>query len=222
MKVRIEKQMSESFILAVLLALVGGFLDAYTYVCRGQVFANAQTGNIVKMGMTIVHGEYLKTVRYCMPIIAFCLGIMLTMLIRNYDRHKRYFHWRQIVLFIEMLVMFFVSWIPVGSFSILANIMVSFICAMQAGCFKKVLGKPFSSTMCTGNLRSGTEYFYHAICYHNQAEMKKCMHYCLIILFFVLGVMLGVQLTNVIVEKAILICILPMIIALCIMFKRNT
>lgn len=34
-------QMSESFLLASLLAIVGGFLDAYSYVCRDHVFANA-------------------------------------------------------------------------------------------------------------------------------------------------------------------------------------
>ena len=41
-----KKHISESFRLAAVLALVGGFLDAYTYICRGQVFSNAQTGNI--------------------------------------------------------------------------------------------------------------------------------------------------------------------------------
>ena len=39
-------QRSESFPIGVLLALTGGFLDAYTYVSRGGVFANAQTGSI--------------------------------------------------------------------------------------------------------------------------------------------------------------------------------
>ena len=40
-------QMSESLAIGLLLALTGGFLDAYTYVARGRVFANAQTGNIL-------------------------------------------------------------------------------------------------------------------------------------------------------------------------------
>ena len=40
-------QMSDSFRIGAILAAVGGFLDAYTYLARGQVFANAQTGNIV-------------------------------------------------------------------------------------------------------------------------------------------------------------------------------
>ena len=41
----------ESFFLAVLLTITGGFLDAYTFCCRDQVFANAQTGNVVRVGI---------------------------------------------------------------------------------------------------------------------------------------------------------------------------
>ena len=47
---RAHGQMSESLLLGVLLAVAGGFFDAYTYLCRGKVFANAQTGNIVLSG----------------------------------------------------------------------------------------------------------------------------------------------------------------------------
>ena len=41
---------SESFRLATILALTGGFMDAYSYLMRGGVFANAETGNIVLEG----------------------------------------------------------------------------------------------------------------------------------------------------------------------------
>ena len=43
--------MSESSFLTAILAIVGGFLDAYSYLMRGHVFANAQTGNIVLFGV---------------------------------------------------------------------------------------------------------------------------------------------------------------------------
>ena len=39
---REEIQLSESFSVAIVLAIAGGFLDAYTFICRGGVFANAQ------------------------------------------------------------------------------------------------------------------------------------------------------------------------------------
>ena len=47
-----KRQMSDTFLIAVLLAVVGGSLDAYSYVARGHVFANAQTGNIVPVSYT--------------------------------------------------------------------------------------------------------------------------------------------------------------------------
>lgn len=42
---RRSRQMSESIELGIVLALAGGFMDAYSYMCRDGVFANAQTGD---------------------------------------------------------------------------------------------------------------------------------------------------------------------------------
>ena len=44
-------QISESIELGILLALSGGFMDAYSYIGRGGVFANAQTGNMLLLGV---------------------------------------------------------------------------------------------------------------------------------------------------------------------------
>ena len=48
---RKEIQTSETLKLGILLALSGGFMDAYSYICRGGVFANAQTGNMLLLGV---------------------------------------------------------------------------------------------------------------------------------------------------------------------------
>lgn len=47
------KQMSESMRLGMLLAMSGGFMDAYSYIQRDQVFANAQTGNMLLFGVNL-------------------------------------------------------------------------------------------------------------------------------------------------------------------------
>ena len=46
-------QMSDSFLMSAFIILSGGLQDAYTYCCRDKVFANAQTGNIVLMELTL-------------------------------------------------------------------------------------------------------------------------------------------------------------------------
>ena len=48
----------ESLLIGILLAIVGGFLDIYTYLLKGNVFANAQTGNIVLMGLKIAQSDF--------------------------------------------------------------------------------------------------------------------------------------------------------------------
>lgn len=214
-----NKQQSESLKIAVLLALVGGFLDAYTYCCRDQVFANAQTGNIVKLGMTLARGEYLGTIRYFIPIIAFSLGVLVAMYIRNYNRSR--WHWRQIVLLLEIAIIIVVGFIPVHHVTnIFANILISFLCAMQAESFRKVLGQPFSSTMCTGNLRSSIENLYRAFAHKNFQLLKNTVCYLLVIFSFVIGAYLGVRLTTFFLEKAVLIIFMPFVLAIWMMYHH--
>lgn len=50
---RSSKQMSESIRIGAILAVSGGFMDAYSYIQRDQVFANAQTGNILLFGVKL-------------------------------------------------------------------------------------------------------------------------------------------------------------------------
>ena len=67
MKRSYHGQMSESFVVGILLCLCGGFQDAYTYVCRDKVFANAQTGNIVLLGNHLAQQDWSGAVRYAVP-----------------------------------------------------------------------------------------------------------------------------------------------------------
>ena len=52
-------QISESIRLGAILALSGGFMDAYSYMERGEVFANAQTGNMLLFGVHLSQGDFL-------------------------------------------------------------------------------------------------------------------------------------------------------------------
>lgn len=87
----------ETFRIAALLAVVGGFLDAYTYILRGGVFANAQTGNMVLLGVYAAQGRY-RQAGYCIiPILAFALGVFITEVFKKYFTEKEfniYEHWK--------------------------------------------------------------------------------------------------------------------------------
>ena len=52
-----RKKIYEWLEVGLCLCFIGGFLDAYTYVSRGGVFANAQTGNIILLILGLASGE---------------------------------------------------------------------------------------------------------------------------------------------------------------------
>ncbi|MEG2597568.1 MAG: YoaK family protein, partial [Oscillospiraceae bacterium] len=123
-----SRQMSETFQLGILLAGIGGFLDAYTYICRGGVFANAQTGNIVLLGMRLAERNPMAAVRYVIPILAFVAGVVVAEWIKNKYKNTAKIHWRQIIILIECLVLLGVAFLPqTNESNLLANVMISFV-----------------------------------------------------------------------------------------------
>ena len=215
------RQMSETFLMGTLLALTGGFLDAYTYMSRGGVFANAQTGNIVLLGLNMASGQWSRVIYYLVPINAFVLGIFLAESIRGKCMYNRKMHWRQLVLILEILVLLFVAVLPQGKFDMIANVAVSFICAMQVESFRKVNGNAFATTMCTGNLRSGTERLYRFGRTGEVKELEKSLQYYGIILIFIIGAMAGMWLTKQFAQKAVLFACGMLFLAFLMMFVRS-
>ena len=72
-------------------------------------------------------------------------------------------HWRQLVLLIEIAILTIVGFMP-ESLNMAATVMVSFSCSTQVQAFRKVNGFAYASTMCIGNLRSGTDALSGTVC----------------------------------------------------------
>ena len=104
MKTSHHGQMSESFLTAVFLSLSGGLQDAYTYLFRGKVFANAQTGNIVLLSANLMDGNWERVLHYLVPLCAFALGVLTAEKMRERFREMRTLHWRQLVVLGEGLL----------------------------------------------------------------------------------------------------------------------
>lgn len=186
-------QRSETLAVGALLAVAGGLMDAYTYLCRG-VFANAETGNIVLLAIHAAQGEWSKAGTYLVPIFAFFSGILVAEVLRARRPGKSRFHWRHTVLAVEMVLLTAVSRVPQGQWNALVNVTVAFVCALQVESFRKVRGNPFASTMCTGNLRSGTEALYYGLVRRDREALERSACYFGVIACFILGASLGAAL----------------------------
>lgn len=67
-------QTSESVFIGLTLAVSGGIMDVYSYLWRGKVFANAQTGNVLLFAINLANGNFYSAARYLLPIVAFVAG----------------------------------------------------------------------------------------------------------------------------------------------------
>lgn len=211
-------QMSEALVTALFLTMSGGFQDAYTYCLRGGVFANAQTGNIVLMTSYLFQGKLNKTLHYLVPLCAFASGIFIAEVIQRRYKQIEKIHWRQLVLILEIVLLFIVGFIP-DKLNIIANSMVSLVCAMQVQSFRKVRGNSYASTMCIGNIRSGTE----ALCTYcytgDQSALVVLSEYLAIILTFAIGAGIGSVLTNIFNIRAIWFSCILLAVSFCMMLK---
>lgn len=185
-----KMQTSETFLLSAILAVSGGFQDAYTYNVRDEVFSNAQTGNVVLMSQHFLMGDWMTALHYLFPIVAFAFGVLVAEQIGHKYKYAKRIHWRQIIVVIEMILLFIVGFIPV-KYNMAATMIVSFACSMQVQTFRKVHGYGYASTMCIGNLRSGTESLSVYLRDHQKGALKKAVHYYGIILIFALGAGFG-------------------------------
>lgn len=89
------------------------------------------------------------------------------------------------------IVMLAIAGLLPQSLNVVSNVLMSFACAMQVDSFRKFRGIPCATTMCIGNMRSGTELLcrYHIT---KDPELKrKSLHYYFIILVFAIGAAIG-------------------------------
>ena len=185
-----------------------------------EVFANAQTGNMVLMGQNFAMGNWYLGIRYLLPVLAFALGIYAAEKIRSLYGQSEKIHWRQIVLLLEAVTLFAVGFMP-RQVNLLANMLVSFVCAMQVQSFRKLKGSAYATTMCIGNLRTATELWCSYRLTKNPETGRKSLLYYGFIGIFISGAALGGVLTMVLAQKAIWISSGLLLIVFFMMFQKE-
>ena len=212
-------QTSETLPVGLLLALAGGILDAYSYLNRGQVFATAETGNLVLLGINVSLGNWSQVLHYLLPVLAYTAGVLVTELLRRrLGDEGGWLHWRQYLLLVECVAIAVVAFLP-QTLNPLANLMISFASAVQVDSFRKFNGCGCATTMCTGNLRSGTEHLFRWLHHREGTSGRSALVYYGLILSFVAGAVLSGLLTPLFGTRTVLAACLPLLLSLALMFR---
>ncbi len=210
-------QMSESILLNLILALSGGSMDAYSYLARGKVFANAQTGNILLLGVNLASANFKTALKFFLPITAFVLGIFLANIIRHICK-ERAFHWRQISVLLEIILLAIVPFISKDNNGI-SNGLISLACGIQVQSFQSIYGNSIATTMCIGNLRKGMDNLSKFIYARKDDYLKQSLVYFSVILFFMIGAIVEGYLIKLLKLKGIVFSIGLLIISFILMHR---
>jgi uncharacterized membrane protein YoaK (UPF0700 family) len=188
---------SESVRLGVLLAVVGGFLDAYTFMTRDGVFANAQTANVVLFGIDLVQGDWRPALGYVPPLVAFTLGVFTAEAVSRPAVARIVRRPVRAVLVIEIMVLAIVGFVPTSVPNPVVTIAISFVAALQVTTFRVLVDQAFSTTMTTGNLRSLSQAAFHRIADGDRAAGVRALNFGFVIAGFLCGAILGSQMVRV-------------------------
>ncbi|GKU83079.1 YoaK family protein [Niallia sp. NCCP-28] len=211
---------SNSIHLAVLLGMVGGFLDAYTFISRDGVFANAQTGNIVLFAVHLATGEWRNALVFIPPIVAFIIGVLVSEVVKLPFLRELLYSYRRSILILECLVLIIVGFLPASMPNIIVTTSLAFVSSLQISTFNKLDKWAYNSTMTTGSLRTATQAAYAAFIYHDAEAKKQFKQFFVIIISFLVGALLGTFTTTYIGNKSIWVAAGVLVIAL-VLYHRD-
>jgi uncharacterized membrane protein YoaK (UPF0700 family) len=143
--------------IGALLAWAGGFLDGFTYVGHGHVFANAMTGNVVLLGINCLSGSWHIALRHLPAILAFLVGVCVSQAIQLHSKRRDVSAPYTAVLVLEVSLLLLLSLMPATTADILFTTSIAFAASVQVQTFREVNGHNFNSTFTTGNLRTLSE-----------------------------------------------------------------
>lgn len=196
-----------------ILITVAGFYGAFTYMLRGNVFCNAQTGNIVLMGMALGVGQWGHALYYLIPISAYLMGALISELVPNPIKHHLPLRWDTLLIVIEMVVVIGLGFVPESAPVQISQVAINFIASMQYNTFRQAEGVPMATTFATNHVRQIGIGLAKELKHRrspDKSHRKKLSRHFQMLVFFVLGVVIGTVFCKLMLGRAIWLTLRPL------------
>jgi len=148
----------EALQIASLLAFIGGYLEAYTWIVH-HVFANAQSANLVFLWVYMTSGEWETATRYVPPLLAFAVGVIMACWLRWAAPLRA----ARISTLAEITFLFIVAILHNRLPEVAGTLGLSLVAAFQTVSFPRVEGMSYNSVMVTSNFRQTIEGLFAAV-----------------------------------------------------------
>ena len=195
-------------LVAILLAMTSGGIDAYTFIQQGGVFAGLQTGNSILFGISLANHDFAQSLKYIFSIIFFALGILI---IKVMQRKLDSINTRKvIIMFYEIVVIMIVGLLVKDTSSVLIVGLLSLVSAAQLQEFKLLKGNPFNPLMMTGNISKIANNAYLVLVDHDKKAKSLLVDTIMVITSFILGTFIMGIVDHYLNAYSVLVLIIPL------------
>lgn len=206
------KSANDSKFIAFVVFFISGFQNGYTYMARGNVFANLQTGNMILLVTNVAYQDIGNIIKYTVPLVIFGIGLFIGSRISIiYNRRMLESNYsKQLILIFETIIFLIVGLIP-SKYNLIASALVSFNAALSITTFTHFLGRPMPPIMMIGNYRNMVASLAAYSVDGNRAHLKDSFQIFSLMLIFVLGGLCAALCSELLNTYSILV-ILPLLI----------
>jgi uncharacterized membrane protein YoaK (UPF0700 family) len=176
---------------ALLLTLSNGFMDAHTFVVRGGVFANVQTGNVIFAAIDTAEGKFGAAMAHVWPILAFVVGVTLASHIKSGRVERIIPHPLRWMMGIQVVVLIVIGFVPLSVAHNYVTVPIAFMAAMQIGLFRNIGDLAYLPVATTGNLMRCVESGYDGIVAKKPGALRSSGIYGTVIVAFAAGAVIG-------------------------------
>ena len=197
----IRKISRQSKRLALFLTFCAGYVDAYTFIVRGNTLVAGQTGNVVFLSVGLIQQNVSDASAKVMTLFSFMMGVFLLTLYKEKLRIVK----KPILSLIPLAVLSLITgFVPQTVDNIYLVPPLAFCMGLVTTAFGEVSGIAYNNAFMTGNIKRTMLAFGDYFRTKHTPFLREALIFVSLLTSFVLGVVFSAYLTIFYHEKTIL------------------
>lgn len=187
--------------LALFLTFCAGYVDAYTFIVRGNTLVAGQTGNVVFLSVGLIQDNVSDASTKVMTLLSFMMGVFL---LTVYKEKLRVVKKPILSLFPLAILSLIIGFIPLSVDNLFIVPPLAFCMGLVTTAFGEVSGIAYNNAFMTGNIKRTMLAFGEYVRTKHTAFLMEGLIFVSLLVSFILGVVFSAYLTIIFNEKTIL------------------
>ena len=181
------------FVGGLVLLVATGFVDAYTFLAHGHVFAEAQTGNLVLAGVGLVDSSIVPFWRPLVTFASFLVGVAVAWMLGRSTVARAP---QLATLGFEVVVLTVVGFLPSSFPDAVVTCAIAFAAGLQIAAFNRIGAARFTTVVMTSNSLAAVDASLRALASRTATDARAASRLLAALTAFVTGAVVGALLTD--------------------------